>query len=74
MTENVIRRGWCNTHAKFLYPTRKEARRARNDMPWEPGLRAYRCPLVDDHWHVGHVPQEVRAGVMTMGEFLGGAR
>jgi hypothetical protein len=71
---NIIHRAWCNTHRKILYPTRKDARRARNDMPWEPGLRAFKCPTNPDLWHVGHIPVEVRAGRMTMAEFLDGAR
>ncbi len=55
--------GRCSTCGKVCYPSRKAAKIAgrRLNMGSEP-LSAYRC---GDYWHLGHLPYEVRRGVIA---------
>jgi hypothetical protein len=62
--------GWCTPCGKYIYATRKAARRVRNQLAPQPHrgpLSAYPCPHTDGWWHLGHLPlipdarNEVRA-------------
>jgi len=57
---------WCPTHSKRAWLTRKAAdsaiRRIREPM------REYPCDRVDGGWHIGHLPPDVRKGVITAPE------
>ncbi|WP_436527001.1 hypothetical protein [Actinoplanes sp. HUAS TT8] len=56
--------GWCPDHAKRLYSSRKEARRA--GRTYAPGghPNAYPCDTRDG-WHWGHLGAAVAAGAMS---------
>lgn len=58
--------GACRPCDKQVFLSRKAARRvaARLATP-DPRPRAYRCPVNEAQWHVGHVPAAVRQGVLT---------
>lgn len=52
--------GWCETHRKVLFLTRKGARKVRRNGS---ELSAYRCDVVPGFWHLGHLPIHVKRGV-----------
>jgi len=60
-------RGDCRSD-KVQYPTRKEARHAARHLPGEK-LGTYRCPFCG-WFHVGHIPQRVRAGEVDKSAWL----
>lgn len=60
--------GYCPGCRKIMYGTRALARRARRDMPWTKGMRAYKCPVGMPCFHVGHLDDEVRRGEQTLRE------
>jgi len=48
---------------KKIHLSRRVARRAARLTVSDDGRpRAYRCPHVDGHWHVGHLPEAVLHG------------
>lgn len=56
---------------KRAYRSRKAARqKARNLYP-ESLMNVYKCPQVQDNWHMGHIPQDIRRGVISKGEVYG---
>jgi len=58
--------GYCDTHQKRIYPTRKRAKQhLRDHHPAEKGMREYRCAVVQGNWHVGHLPLAVVEGRKT---------
>src|SRR5688572_23718483 len=61
----------CEAHGKKTWMDRKEARRTIRTMRWggvdSSRMREYRCD-VTGHWHVGHMPPDVVAGVVSMSE------
>lgn len=56
--------GWCPRDSKYLYGSRKDARRAGKDR--DPGghPNAYECRHLDG-WHWGHLGPSVAGGHMT---------
>jgi len=52
--------GQCPACGKNMYRTRREARNSRKRNPREK-INAYPC---GDYWHVGHLPPNVRAGIV----------
>ncbi|MEU5945109.1 hypothetical protein ABZ793_06050 [Micromonospora sp. NPDC047465] len=66
--------GYCDQHGKRLYPSRKLARRQLRAHRDSQGMRAYPCPLVAGHWHIGHLPKDVREGRITAPEIYRGQR
>lgn len=64
--------GYCDTHGKALFTSRKLARRFLRRLPNRDGIREYRCTEVDGMWHCGHLPQSVRSGRCTADEIYGG--
>lgn len=61
----------CEAHGKRTWPERKDARKVTKTMRYagENGarLREYRCD-VTGHWHIGHLPPDVVAGIVSMAE------
>lgn len=66
--------GYCDTHGKRLYSSRKLARKAIREHRNRRGMREYPCDVVRDHWHIGHVPLAVATGRKTAREVYGGQR
>lgn len=62
--------GYCEPHGKRLYADRKSAKAVIREIG-DKGMRAYRCNLVAAAFHIGHMPQVVRSGEMTMREVYG---
>ncbi|MGC4769229.1 hypothetical protein ACLQ25_09640 [Micromonospora sp. DT44] len=57
--------GYCDTHQKRLFSTRKLAKRHLRTHRNNKGMREYRCDLVDGFWHIGHLPLATVAGRKT---------
>ncbi|MBM0203239.1 hypothetical protein JNW90_09045 [Micromonospora sp. STR1s_5] len=64
--------GYCDTHQKRLYSSRKQAKRQIRDLRDNQGMREYRCRLVKGYFHIGHLPKDVRNGRITAPEIYGG--
>lgn len=62
--------GFCVTHQKLIYTSRKVARRAANRLP--VARNAYRCDVHQDMWHIGRLPEEIRHGHVDKATFYGG--
>jgi len=62
--------GWCYIHNKALFASRKVARRVVRDYP-NSGMREYACEHVAGFFHIGHLPQVVRDGLLTTREVYG---
>lgn len=55
--------GICDRCQKRIFADRRHAREAaKMTFGGEHRPRPYRCPHVDGHWHVGHLPDAVRHG------------
>lgn len=55
--------GWCGPCGKKIHLSRKVAKMAaRRSGAGENRPRAYECPHIDGHWHIGHIPDAVRHG------------
>lgn len=66
--------GWCTDHGKALWCTRKMAKKKVREQAIAkngPRMREYRCDAVDGHWHIGHLPDEVKHGLFTAREMFG---
>lgn len=61
--------GLCPTSGKRSYESRKDANRARRELG-ERALRAYKCGDCP-WWHVGHLPYDVRRGLVTCEDVYG---
>lgn len=59
---------YCEPCDKLGHSKRKAAKAAARQS-YEPGMREYRCPAVEGRWHIGHTPDAVRAGLMTVDEY-----
>lgn len=74
MTHSQPRRlgrfGYCDTHQKGFYENKRQAKQAIREQ-CEPGMRPYRCDVVDGLWHIGHLPWVVRRGQKTTREVYG---
>ncbi|MFI6266131.1 hypothetical protein [Micromonospora sp. NPDC051006] len=66
--------GYCDTHQKRLYSSRKQAKQQIRKFHANTGMREYRCDLVKGHWHIGHLPLAVVEGRKTARQIYGGAR
>lgn len=52
----------CTHTGKRGYASRKDARRARRELPKTTGhLTTYRCSVCE-RWHLGHPPAQVKTG------------
>lgn len=54
--------GWCRTHGKNLYRSRRAARRAARRFHPGDHLSSYPCDEHSARWHIGHLPAAVTAG------------
>jgi hypothetical protein len=59
--------GFCQFHRKWLYPTRRYARRQARLQNMQR-VREYTCAEFPDQWHLGHLPAVVRTGQATATE------
>ncbi|MFG2059696.1 hypothetical protein ACGFI9_37360 [Micromonospora sp. NPDC048930] len=66
--------GYCDAHGKRLFSSRKRARKQIREHRNGKGMREYPCTLVDGHFHIGHLPREVRRGYKTVAEVHGRKR
>jgi hypothetical protein len=64
---------WCEPCGKWLYTSRKHARKRAADQAMH-GVHAYRCPVQTELWHLGHIPQATKWGIMTADEVYGRRR
>lgn len=55
---------YCEYHQKKAFK-KAAAKQAIRNMADRKGMREYRCGLLDDLWHVGHLPQAVLDGVVS---------
>jgi len=62
--------GVCDTHGKRIFTDRRRARREIRVLA-DPGMREYRCDVLDGAWHIGHLPLAVVEGRKTAGEVYG---
>lgn len=62
--------GTCESCWKRSYVTRKDAKATIRHVN-DPAMRAYRCPAGSGYFHIGHIPQAVRDGRMTVGQIYG---
>lgn len=60
--------GYCATHSKRLFSSRRLAKQAIRQLRNNSGMREYRCELVAGHWHIGHTPPAVLEGRKTAAE------
>jgi hypothetical protein len=72
MARNDWHSGVCDAHGKRLYPSKKKAKAVIRRLPKAGAMRAYRCTMLSDHWHVGRLPQAAVCGVKTVREVYGG--
>lgn len=60
-TGRTVEYGFCETHKKRAYPSRKLARRAMRTLHLgDKGVRPYACDVIAGAWHLGHLPDIVR--------------
>lgn len=64
VTDPTIRVGMCTPCDKVIFLSRKVARYAAGRAVGGVRPRAYRCPTNTALWHVGHIPEAVRRGVI----------
>ncbi|AYF30631.1 hypothetical protein CSH63_24940 [Micromonospora tulbaghiae] len=60
--------GYCDTHRKRLYPSRKQAKQHLRQLPRNKRMREYPCDLVVGHWHIGHLPLAAVEGRLSARE------
>jgi hypothetical protein len=53
---------------KRAYLDRKTARSAAKGLNDRERVREYRCPTDDRYWHLGHMPSDVKQGIITAKE------
>jgi hypothetical protein len=66
--------GWCGTHQKELFHTRKRAKarmKAKSKVKGKNGMRSYSCSAMPGFFHIGHFPEEVARGEKTADEVYG---
>lgn len=63
--------GYCDGHGKRLYSSRKQAKKQIREHRQNQGMREYPCTLVVGHFHIGHLPKDVRKGRITASEIYG---
>lgn len=63
---------WCSECQKIGWWSRRDARHAEHQYP-EEQMRAYRCPATTTEtlWHIGHLPAQVRQGLISADEWYG---
>jgi hypothetical protein len=66
-SSNFVSVAWCLVHQKHLYTSRKRARGAARQ--YSVHRDSYRCSEHPRYWHVGRLPEAVRHGYVTRGEF-----
>lgn len=54
----------CVVCGKLSYRSRKVARKVANQRHPDSRLSAYPCPENGAYWHIGHLPANVRHGVV----------
>ncbi|MGK5737255.1 hypothetical protein [Micromonospora sp. URMC 103] len=63
---------YCRDCRKYGFYTRRDAKRMEKQYP-EEQMRPYRCPIDDNIWHLGHLPNAVRNGEMSADEWYDAA-
>jgi hypothetical protein len=61
---------YCEYHQKKAF-MKAAAKQAIRNMADRKGMREYRCGLLDDLWHVGHLPQVVLDGELSATDVYG---
>ncbi|MEV6633901.1 hypothetical protein AB0M54_24430 [Actinoplanes sp. NPDC051470] len=59
----------CEGCGKVSFVSRKDARRGARRAVDGERPRAYRCPT-SPYWHLGHLPEDVRRGVIDREEYV----
>lgn len=54
-----VQKGYCRECGKFMYDTRKAAKKVFRAVHPGESMNAYRCPVRVDRWHVGHRPTDL---------------
>lgn len=65
----------CEVCEKRSYLTRSDARRAARAVPGPVHMNSYLCPAADlefPAYHIGHLPQSVRSGMLPKPRYLRG--
>lgn len=57
----------CEVCGKRCYPTKRQAKTVRKQMPRGSHLNVYRC---GDYWHIGTLPRPVITGRINRSEIL----
>lgn len=55
--------GWCEPCEKYLYETRKKAKRACR-LHRDAHMNAYNCPVEPHMFHVGHLADPIIQGLI----------
>lgn len=66
-SSNFTSAAWCLVHNKHSYSSRKRARGAAR--MYSVHRDAYTCTENPEYWHVGRLPEAVKRGEVTRGEF-----
>lgn len=61
---------YCEVHQKKAFK-KDAAKQAIRNMADRKGMREYRCGLLPDLWHVGHLPQVVLDGELSAADVYG---
>lgn len=70
---HVDKEGHCVRCDKWLYKTRKDARRACNRHHRGEHKQPYRCPHLPELWHIGTLSQVVTRGHVSKDQRYSGA-
>ena len=69
-TNPWVKIGWCEPCDKCIYLSRKTARIAARQLSGANRPRPYLCPAGNSWWHLGHLPDDVRRGVLDRPEYV----
>lgn len=72
--KRTLRYSYCEKHRKRRYHSRKDARKAVRNHHATGTMREYPCTVAPWCWHVGHVPQATKYGLLTSREVYRGVR
>lgn len=60
----------CPACGKRAYSTKRSARATRRNVDHASTMNIYACPEAPQYYHVGHIPDAVRAGTVTRAQWL----
>lgn len=58
----------CQAHGKRAYWSRKAAKKAIRELRGPQGMREYPCTELEGGFHIGHIPERVKRGKVTIGQ------